>query len=334
MKTLLTGATGRIGKKLIKALKEKNHQITVLVLPGEKRLLENFDVEIYEGHIEDKAIYKDLLVDFDYVYHLAGVLPFNMSNDKIFEINIKGTYNILEAILENGIKLKRFIFASSDEVYPSLKPKYLPLDENHPRNPYSLYGLSKAIGEDLCNLYYREFGIPTVCPRFTYTIEANELLDPKSGVCSLFFIESKLNQLKSIKNKNPEVEAQVSRFEELFKKHKNSLYITYDKATKKPYRMPICDVRDLVEGLLALLENDEVIGESIGIGPPSSGSFDSIVKYFSKKLDIPFIELEVESPMPFIFDLNISKAKRMLSYNPEWDIYKMIDDAIKCKDFI
>lgn len=329
MHILVTGATGRVGRNLIPALLEKEHKIIALVIPGDRKrnIIEKMGVEVIEGKLEDNLIFPSLLKGVEAVYHLAGLLPAGHTNDQIFEANIRGTYNILEAIAVNNIKLQRFIFASSDEVYASLKPKYLPLDEYHPCYPYSVYGLSKVIGEKFCNLYYRENGVPVVNARFTYTIESIELLNANSAPGSLFYISGRLNTLKQIQNPLPEILEEIKIFESLYRENGDCLFIAYKKDGSLN-EMPICDVRDLVQGLILSLEDDKAVGEAIGFGPPTSFTFDNMVKYLSKKVKIPWVSVRLPIDLPFNFSTNISKAKILLGYKPVWDIYKMIDDAI------
>jgi UDP-glucose 4-epimerase len=331
MLILVTGASGRIGRNLVAELLKKGHRVRALVLPGEVTKLRDWDLECIEGKLEDPAIYDELLDGVEAVYHLGALLPANVTNEQIFQVNIRGTYNMLEAIAEHGLSLKRFVFASSDEVYPSLKPKYLPLDEYHPHEPYSIYGLSKAFGEDLCGLYFRESGIPVVCPRFTFTIEARELLDPLGVSAGLFYVRRKLELLRRVRNPGAAILEQIHTFEDLYQKNGESLFISYDEKGA-PYEMTICDVRDLVQGLLLVLENDKAVGEAFGFGPPSSFPFDEMVKYLSKRTGLPWAEVRLKESLPCKFRLNLSKARAYLGYTPKWDIFSMIDDAVQQRD--
>lgn len=332
MRILVTGATGKIGRNLIPLLLGRGHDVRALVIPGDRNInsIEKMGIELVEGKLEDISIYSSILKDIKAIYHLGALIPIGVTNNEIFEANIRGTYNILEAVAENKINLKRFIFASSDEVYASLKPRYVPLDEYHPRYPYSMYGLSKVMGEDLCNFYFRENKIATINARITYTIEYSDLLDMNSRPGSLFYVKGRLNSLKKISNHSPEVKKEIKMFEDLYSKYGDSLFISYDKKGR-PYEMSICDARDLVQGLLLLLENEKAVGETIGFGPPCSSTFDNVVKYLSEKINLPWIEVKLSSDLPFHFNINIAKAKTLLGYNPQWDIYKMIDNAVEKK---
>ena len=64
-----------------------------------------------------------------------------------YDANVTGTHVLLDAARRAGVK--KFIFASSGEVYPETRPVYMPLDESHPTQPTSLYGLTKLLGEEM-----------------------------------------------------------------------------------------------------------------------------------------------------------------------------------------
>jgi len=333
MNILITGATGRIGRTLIPELKKRGHRIRALIIPGDphKGTIQDMGAEVTEGFLQEDSLYPNIIEGIEAVYHLAGLLPAGNKNDDIFDANIKGTYKILERILTFGIGIKRFIFASSDEVYPSLKPRYLPLDEDHPRYPYSVYGLSKVIGEDFCNLYLREFKLPTVNARFTFTAMAKELIDESSLSSTIFFVKPRLDFLSTMVDPSPEIREEIQILKELYERNGRCLFLAIKKDGTYN-QLPICDTRDLAQGLIGCLENDEAVGQAIGFGPPRAMKFDDMVKYISKKTGIPYFDIKLPVDLPYDFNLNLAKAKALVGYRPQWDFYRMIDDAVKDTD--
>lgn len=79
-----------------------------------------------------------------------------------YEVNAIGTLNILRAAVDGGLK-PRFVYVSSAAVYG--EPEYTPIDEGHPTNPISPYGISKLASEKYALAYFRERGLPVTVLR-------------------------------------------------------------------------------------------------------------------------------------------------------------------------
>ena len=117
-----------------------------------------------EGDVRDFKKLDGLLEGTEVVFHLAAVVSVLTSLEDpqtTWEVNLKGTYNILEA--SRRAKVKRMVYISTSAVYGEY-PK-LPFVESHPPQPESPYALSKLVGEQLCSLYWRLYGLETVALR-------------------------------------------------------------------------------------------------------------------------------------------------------------------------
>ena len=79
------------------------------------------------------------------------------------EINVSGTVNLLEAAKENNVK--KVIYSSASSVYGI--PEYLPVNEDHPKNPSTVYGVGKYTGEHLLRVYQELYGLDYFVLRFT-----------------------------------------------------------------------------------------------------------------------------------------------------------------------
>jgi nucleoside-diphosphate-sugar epimerase len=109
--------------------------------------------------------------DCDAVVHLAAVRdPGIVPDAQLFQVNVVGTFNALEAAVASGVR--RFVLASSEAVIglaaPGAVPDYVPIDEQHPLRPADVYALSKVLGEDLCRSYADRGALSTVCLRTAY----------------------------------------------------------------------------------------------------------------------------------------------------------------------
>lgn len=121
-------------------------------------------VELIVGDILDLDLVRRVSRGIDIVVHLAantGVGPSVEDPKKDMEINVIGTFNMLEASRQGGVK--RFIFASSGAPIGDAEP---PIHEELAPHPVSPYGASKLAGEAYCSAYYRTFGLETVSLRF------------------------------------------------------------------------------------------------------------------------------------------------------------------------
>jgi uronate dehydrogenase len=95
------------------------------------------------------------------VVHLGGVST-EAAFEPILQANILGVYNLYEAARKQGVK--RIVFASSNHVTGFYKQSET-INASHPPRPDSLYGVSKAFGEDLSRFYFDRYGIETACVR-------------------------------------------------------------------------------------------------------------------------------------------------------------------------
>jgi UDP-glucose 4-epimerase len=168
---LVTGANGFIGSHLCDTLIKKDYKVIGLVFGDEKiikHFKENKKIKLIRGDLTD---FKGILKIFKKykpkgVFHTAAVLPSSEEENNpfpFFEVNIKGTLNLLEAC--RLINTERFIYSSSMSIY-GRKIKYLPIDEKHPISPFNFYGLSKWQGEELAKFYNRKYNINIIILRY------------------------------------------------------------------------------------------------------------------------------------------------------------------------
>jgi nucleoside-diphosphate-sugar epimerase len=177
MHVLITGAAGFIGSHLAEASLERGWKVTAVdslttyYSPTDKVR----NAERFSRHPECLYIEQDLLdIDLDLVvrdvnvvFHLAGQAGVRASwgqgFDAYTQLNVTALQRVLEAA-RNAKELTKFVFASSSSVYGDAEA--LPTSEDQILRPISPYGATKALGEHLCYLYYRAFGVPTVALRF------------------------------------------------------------------------------------------------------------------------------------------------------------------------
>jgi len=171
---LITGGCGFIGTNLVKYLAGRGYQIRVLdnLSAGKEenlRQLQSQDsrlltVNLIIGDIRNRGEVNQAVKGADAIVHLAAhtsVVESLEKPEEDWEINVSGTFNLLEACRRN--RVARFILASSNAVVGEQPP---PIDELKIPRPLSPYGAAKLAGEAFCSCYYHSFGLKTVCLRF------------------------------------------------------------------------------------------------------------------------------------------------------------------------
>ncbi|MGB9748288.1 MAG: NAD-dependent epimerase/dehydratase family protein [Candidatus Woesearchaeota archaeon] len=160
MKVLVTGGAGFIGSHVVDRLVEKEHEVVVVdnLSSGKKNFL-NKKAKFYRMDINSKELKQVFSIEKpEFVIHCAAQISVLKSFENPIEdakINILGTLNLLEN--STKFKIKKFIFLSSCAVYGN--PKYLPIDENHPANASSHYGISKLCAEKYLHAYSKNYGL-------------------------------------------------------------------------------------------------------------------------------------------------------------------------------
>lgn len=318
MRVLVTGASGRIGAQLTRALQTKGYRVRGLDLVDASHV-----DEAIIGSLLDEDTLERALVDVDSVIHLAALMSWHPDDDaSLFDMNVRGTFALLQAATARP--LTRFVFASSGEVYPELAPRYLPLDEAHPTEPTSTYGLTKLLGEEAVRHYGRRKGASYCILRFAHTQASEELLDPGSFFSGpRFYVNAKLRQLKGSPS-TPEVEKSIAALEAVATPSEQH-YIGCN-ADGQSYRMGICDVRDMVQGVLLGLEHPAAANETFNIGPKESVDFDFAVPYLARVTGLSVVQISL-STAPYRYHTSVLKASRLLGYRPRYDFFHMVDEA-------
>lgn len=111
MKTLVTGASGFIGKHLVRTLVEQGRDVRCLVREtSNTQYLDDLGVELFYGDLLNTDSLKGIIKDVKIVYHLAGQIHSKYSRD-FYKVNFDGTRNLVEECLPE--KIERFVFLSS-----------------------------------------------------------------------------------------------------------------------------------------------------------------------------------------------------------------------------
>ncbi len=299
---LITGGAGFIGSHLVeRLLSEGRWRVTVIddlndfYSPDVKRanLAECRRVGQFEFFEADIRQPESLLPifeggGFDAVIHLAaraGVRPSLKQPQLYAETNINGTLNLLE--LARQYQVPQFVFGSSSSVY-GVNEK-VPFSEDDPIfNPISPYAATKAAGELLCHTYSHLFGIRTVCLRFFTVYGARQRPDLAIHKFSKLILEGK------------------------------PIQVFGDGTTRRDYTY----IDDIISGLRAAIDYQGTLYEIINLGESETTELGRLIGLLEDSLGRKAIieRLPMQAgDVPVTF-ADISKARRLLNYNPRTKI--------------
>ncbi len=310
MRYLVTGGAGFIGSHLVEKLVSLKKIVTVLddfSTGGEVNLLKiRNQVNFVNGTILDRGTVQKLVLESDYVVHLAaalGVMNIIRNPLESLKTNLQGTEIVLEAADKFN---KPVLIASTSEVYG--KNNKVPLSEiddriiGHPLKSRWSYSEAKAVDESLAYFYYLKNQLPTRIVRLFNTVGPRQI--GNYGMVLPRFVSAALN------NKELEV------------------YGSGDQIRC------FCHVNDAVRALLLVMDSDKSIGEVFNVGNNEqitimelakkvieiTGSHSSIEKIpYEKAYQEGFEDMQRRVP-------DISKIKQVLGWEPEINLDQIIKD--------
>lgn len=158
-KILITGGAGFVGSHIAdRLIKEGAGQIVVIdnfargSMDNLQWAIEHGNVAVIKGDVSDGRLVDSAMQGVDYIFHKAALRITECAQKprEAFKTLFEGTYNVLEYAVK--AKVKKIILASSASVYG--EPNYLPIDERHAFNNYTLYGAGKITGEYLLRAFF------------------------------------------------------------------------------------------------------------------------------------------------------------------------------------
>lgn len=309
---LLTGAGGKVGKAVLPELVKAGYSVRALEFDDglEVERLEN--VEVIRGDLREAALAGKLVQDMDAVIHLANV----KENRELFmDANVKGTFYLLDACKVAG-HVKQYIQAGSDAragIY--YYPHPYPIDETYPHSGYpGYYPLSKVLEEVMCEQFRVQYRLPVTVLRFSWVHADDDILahitlkEPNFGVPVW---------------KDWAVTPEQKKY---FEKGMDGVACLRHPDGSAGKRQ-IVGIRDVVKSIMLSIGNPTAIGEAFNVSGPSPFAYDVVAKYVAGKLDLPVMDFVVDEFNDFCIDMK--KSRSVLGLNPEYDIFKIVDEAVE-----
>jgi UDP-glucuronate 4-epimerase len=308
---LVTGGAGFIGSHLVdRLLRERAARVTVVdnfndfYDPAIKRAnidahLPSGDFELIEADIADSPAINELFAraKFDCVVHLAaraGVRPSLEDPLAYEETNVRGTFTLLEAAHRN--QLRKFIFGSSSSVY-GINSRVPFSEDDGLTSPISPYAATKIAGESACHVYSHLYDLSVVCLR-----------------------------LFTVYGPRQRPDLAIHKFARLIADGK-PIPIYGDGATRRDYTF----VDDIISGVMAAIDYDQSQFEIMNLGESQTVELRRLVELLEQALDKrAIIDRQPLQPgdVP-VTHADISKARKLLAYNPQTSIEAGIERFIE-----
>jgi UDP-glucose 4-epimerase len=302
-KVLVTGAAGLLGSHFCDYLLASGHQVVGIDnLSGGYRENVNSCVALYTNDLCDERAVDDIMKrhEFDYVFHFAayaavGLSPFIRNFN--YKNNVIASVNLINGAIKYGVK--KFIFASSMDVYGAQKP---PFTEDMKPDPQDPYGIAKyAIEMDLANAW-RQFGL-----RYTI-IRPHNIIGPRQNIWDRYRNVAGIWIRKAMAG------------EPL------TIYGTGEQ------RRAFSDVKFYMKPFYELMSNDSTDQQIINIGADDHVSISALAQIVEdiahEKMGIrpPHVHLEARDEVDLMW-CNHDKAKNMLSFENKTDLYSLISET-------
>jgi UDP-glucose 4-epimerase len=236
---------------------------------------------IHLNLLDKSTVYDSLdLIQPEIIVHLASIRNETATySGEIFDVNVSGLQTLFQAC--NGLKIQpHVVFTSAMGIYDYTNPLYVPVDEHHPAKPHDLYGLTKLLGETICEFHSGNRIRSTV-------LRIPGIYGPHKNQGLIYSLLKRSNKTKSITIPSA---------------HTVRDFIHID---------------DVVRSIIATFTYDSSsLFNIFNIGSGTGISLKQIVNYAdditTNTIDISYDNLQ--SPSEFFMD--ISKARKMLGYKP------------------
>ena len=257
------------------------------------------NLEVVTGDVRDPYFCKHITKDVEIIFHLAALIaiPYSyVAPDSYVDTNIKGTLNICQAAKENGVK--RVLVTSTSEIYGTAR--YVPIDENHPKQPQSPYSATKIAADAIAMSFYNTFSLPVVLVR------PFNAYGPRQSARAII----------------PTIITQIANGKKEIK--------LGDLTPTRDFNF----VKDTCKGFIELSKCDAAIGQEVNVCSNSEISMRDTLQLIAKLMnsDVSFIEdhVRIRHKNSEVFRLwgDNTKIKSLTGYEPSYSLEEGLKETI------
>ena len=315
MAILVIGGAGYIGSHMCLLLKQAGEEVIILdnLSTGVRRFTEGYT--FYESNLDDAIALSKIFKahKIDAVMHFAAYIEVGESISdpaKYYRNNVCATLSLLDSMLEHSVK--KFIFSSTAAIFGL--PKYVPIDEAHPKSPINPYGRSKLMIEQILDDYDKAYDLKSICLRYFNAAGA----DPEGRVGECHDPETHLIPLV--------LQAASGRRESI--SIFGNDYMTPDGTCIRDY----VHVTDLCDAHFSALEKIIEVPQSMkfNLGNGKGFSVNEVINAAKKvtSKDIKILNADRRQGDPDILVADSTSAKNQLQWMPrKYDIHEIVKDA-------
>ena len=327
MNVLVSGATGRVGANLTKALVGRGDTVACMVMPGDPKepKLRPLEVEIRYADATDSQSVAAAAKGVHRIVHAAAVMgQGDMTPATFLDINVMGTQRLLGAAVAGGVE--RFVYVSSTAAYCTESLTTHPAPETAPLDPLDLYGVSKKMAEALVEQYNRQYGLPYVILRPSDIRAADEMLNGWTVETTLAIYRRHA--------RNPLAHCYVAddpepwRKLEALAKDKGQALCAATDAEGEPWERHSTDVRDMVGAILAALDSPAALGGIFNVAGPQVMPMPALTEYLASETGDEVVR--IATPTRRRVNFSVDRIRKTF-YEPAYGYERMIDDALACR---